>query len=200
MARRVVACCGSHRFGPARLGRQVIIQRSFFDDESCAAPAFVAPAAPEPEPTPEPIKIAPALVLRPIYETAEDEERQKRVMAILEQRWACHASPQPKFSPFDCSLSKIFNGPISALVEIKCRENAREYYPTYMISAAKITANYSLGTVNASSRFPNCSMDGCLGVCRHNAASPGRREHVPHGRANRSGASKGYRNNDVFQD
>ena len=81
--------------------------------------------------------------MRPIYETTQDRVRENEVALYLETKYACRYTQAPKLSPYDGSLSYP-DGRLAALVEIKTRRNAKDKYPTYMLSAAKWRSGLSV--------------------------------------------------------
>lgn len=87
--------------------------------------------------------------MRPVYESSADRERQAAVVAKLEHAFGLPAHP-PKdaFAPFDV-VFRFHHHPCA--VEIKARRNARDRYPTYMLSEAKYVALCALSArgVNA---------------------------------------------------
>ena len=73
--------------------------------------------------------------MRPVYEGAEDRERQAAVARVLEGAWRCQLVDMPKLSSVD--YVAICDGSLRALVEIKCRKIASSAYPDYLLSDAK---------------------------------------------------------------
>jgi len=77
--------------------------------------------------------------MRPTYEGPEHIARADKVASAVEQQWACRVSNHlGAYSTFN---RLIFDNTIPiAWLEIKCRSNAHNKYPTYMISRSKIVA------------------------------------------------------------
>ena len=75
-------------------------------------------------------------VLRPIYETAKDRERENSVRQYLISKYECVYRPTDTLQVFDGYLLYP-NETLAAIVEIKTRKNESSRYPTYMISARK---------------------------------------------------------------
>jgi Holliday junction resolvase-like predicted endonuclease len=82
--------------------------------------------------------------MRPIYEQESDREAQAHVASILERRWNCKAAPLPRNYTVDCVLHRGESKAVIALVEIKCRTNSSQAYPTYILSASKLDRMKSL--------------------------------------------------------
>jgi hypothetical protein len=73
-----------------------------------------------------------------IYETAADLSREDSVADIVATRWGCRHVKLGGLSPLDRLL---FRGDTpKGYIEIKCRTNAHDYYPDYMIDAGKMDA------------------------------------------------------------
>lgn len=80
--------------------------------------------------------------MRPVYETAENREREKNVITYACKIWNCTAVKTPRFYPLDWSLQK--DGQIKAFAEVKYRS---KIYPTYLISAHKWQAAINLSEI-----------------------------------------------------
>lgn len=74
--------------------------------------------------------------MRPIYETAQDRQREDAVRQYLVERYKCNYKKTGLLSGVDGYLYYP-DDRVAAVVEIKCRNNAHDKYPTYMISANK---------------------------------------------------------------
>lgn len=84
--------------------------------------------------------------MRPTYETTHDLTREQAVAEKLTQAWGCEVVKTPPKTPYDyCALR---DGLVSAIVEIKVRNNKSNKYPTFMLSLDKVS-NCSLhsGTI-----------------------------------------------------
>ena len=76
--------------------------------------------------------------MRPIYESETDRNNQAAVVAKLERAFGLTATaPEDRFAPYD---AMFFSPPYRCVVEVKVRRNARDLYPTYMLSSAKYNA------------------------------------------------------------
>lgn len=73
---------------------------------------------------------------RPIYETADDRQREWQAVEILSDATHTFASPAPRLTGWDYELRR--HGKVVAIVEVKCRNCDCYTYPTYMISKAKV--------------------------------------------------------------
>ena len=74
--------------------------------------------------------------MRPIYETANDRQREDEVRQYLVEKYKCNYKKTAVLSGVDGYLYYP-DDRLAAVVEIKCRNNAHDKYPTYMISASK---------------------------------------------------------------
>jgi len=85
--------------------------------------------------------------MRPLYETEEDIHRERGTILTLCATTDSHAIKLPVKAYADYIMSR--NGEAKAVVEVKCRNNNRLAYDTYMISQRKYEgllswANYGL--------------------------------------------------------
>jgi hypothetical protein len=74
--------------------------------------------------------------MRPIYETVSDRQREDEVRQYLVETYKCNYKKTAILSGVDGYLYDEDDVP-AAVIEIKCRNNAHDKYPTYMISASK---------------------------------------------------------------
>jgi hypothetical protein len=74
--------------------------------------------------------------VRPIYETAQDRQRENEVRQYIVETYKCKYKKTEILSGVDGYLYDADDVPV-AVVEIKCRNNTHGKYPTYMISASK---------------------------------------------------------------
>jgi hypothetical protein len=74
--------------------------------------------------------------MRPIYETAQDRQREDDVREYISNNYACTYIKSDRLAIVDGYLYSP-DQDLIAVVEIKCRNNAHNKYPTYMISAVK---------------------------------------------------------------
>jgi hypothetical protein len=87
--------------------------------------------------------------MRPIYETAQDKQREDDVRRYLVSEYKSEYRKTPDLYAVD-GLWYDPDGVLCAVVEIKTRNNAHNKYPTYMLSAQKwrkglaIAENYNV--------------------------------------------------------
>jgi hypothetical protein len=74
--------------------------------------------------------------MRPVYETVADRLREGDVREYIMDKYECNYVQSGRLAIVDGYLHRT-NGDLVAVVEIKCRNNAYNKYPTYMISANK---------------------------------------------------------------
>jgi len=74
--------------------------------------------------------------MRPIYETRENRQEEQDVADRLAAAWKATILSLPKLAKVDRLV--ISNGMARGWLEIKCRRNRMDAYPTYMISSRKI--------------------------------------------------------------
>ena len=74
--------------------------------------------------------------MRPIYETAQDRQREDGVREYISNNYACTYIKSDRLATVDGYLYNP-DQDLTAVVEIKCRNNAHNKYLTYMISAVK---------------------------------------------------------------
>lgn len=74
--------------------------------------------------------------MRPIYETSADRQREDDVRRYISDNYACIYMKTAVLAGVDGYLYYP-DQRLAAIVEIKCRKNAYNKYPTYMISANK---------------------------------------------------------------
>jgi hypothetical protein len=72
---------------------------------------------------------------RPQYETTDDIVRETEVAKHLADKWSLSAIKLRK--GYKCDWAFLRNTKVTALVEIKCRTNASDKYPTVILSADK---------------------------------------------------------------
>lgn len=75
-------------------------------------------------------------MIRPIYETAQDKQREDAVRHYLVTEYKSHYTKTPDLYAVD-GLWYDPDNVLSAVVEIKTRKNDHDKYPTYMLSASK---------------------------------------------------------------
>jgi len=74
--------------------------------------------------------------MRPIYETRENRQEEQDVADRLAAAWKASIIKFPRLAKVDRLVT--LNGEARAWLEIKCRRNRMDAYPTYMISSRKI--------------------------------------------------------------
>ena len=80
--------------------------------------------------------------MRPIYETSENRKSEQAVADLLASAWKTSILKLPKLAKIDRLV--VADGNVRAWLEIKCRYNRMDAYPTYMISAHKIKDGLAL--------------------------------------------------------
>lgn len=75
--------------------------------------------------------------MSPLYETAEDRERETQVAEAITQAtgWTMHRLPDTRSAADWIATNTL--GEVAAIIEIKCRTNRHDKYPTYMIDMNK---------------------------------------------------------------
>ncbi len=74
----------------------------------------------------------------PLYESREDRQREMRVAALIERTtgWSLFGTDTPgAFDYFAVNTDRY----LKAIIEIKCRTNRHDAYPTYMIDHKKVS-------------------------------------------------------------
>ena len=80
--------------------------------------------------------------MRPIYETSQNRAAEQEVVDRLSKAWQASIVRFPKLAKVD---RLVFSGGMArGWLEIKCRKNRVDAYPTYMISARKIQDGLAL--------------------------------------------------------
>lgn len=72
---------------------------------------------------------------RPLYESASDLTNEQRVAAQLSAKWKADFHKLPKSYHIDWMAYR--DGKPVCFIELKCRQNERAAYPTFMVSLAK---------------------------------------------------------------
>jgi hypothetical protein len=70
-----------------------------------------------------------------IFQNEEDENNENGIAKILEREWGCEIRRWPKLHHIDWYAIK--DGRISAFLELKCRYNHKDKYPTTYLPVAK---------------------------------------------------------------
>lgn len=73
--------------------------------------------------------------MRLIYENTETRANERETSKRLEEKWSCGLVKLPRHYVMD--YAAVRNDKVVSFVEIKCRTNAMEHYPTYMVAAHK---------------------------------------------------------------
>lgn len=75
--------------------------------------------------------------MRPVYESSADIENEKACAEYIQKRNSdCVLYKLPKLSCFDYVVCS--NDALTCFIEIKCRNNPKQKYKTYMISKRKV--------------------------------------------------------------
>ena len=77
-----------------------------------------------------------------IYETVEDLSKECEVADTVAKRWNCRHVKLGELAPLDRALFR--DDTLKCYLEIKCRNNAHDYYPDYMIDASKMDAGMQI--------------------------------------------------------
>lgn len=80
---------------------------------------------------------------RPLYETSSDVMNEVSVKSVVETETKCNLHKLPMDYRVDYAMTK-YSSAIIGGCEIKCRKNASNKYPTYMISFKKISEGLRL--------------------------------------------------------
>lgn len=79
---------------------------------------------------------------RPIYETESDLKRERALANYAALKWNCFMRKQDKYNQFD--YVAISGGKVKAFVELRCRNNEYEKYPTCFVSASKLSSAHAM--------------------------------------------------------
>lgn len=85
--------------------------------------------------------------MRKRYENPASLEAERLVATTLESRWNCKLAKMPIAYHIDWMALRD-NKPV-AFMELKCRTNPREQYPTFMLSFAKWQHGIQMGSTAA---------------------------------------------------
>lgn len=80
--------------------------------------------------------------MRPIYENNFNRSKEQQVVDLLEEKWRAIIYKMPSLCVVDRLV--VSGGKVKAWLEIKCRTNAFDAYPTYMISSRKVQGGLDL--------------------------------------------------------
>lgn len=107
---------------------------------------------------------------RPIYEREGDRDNERQaaekfreylVQTLIPKPGSVELREAPRLHPFDYEV--IVDGKPWALVEIKCRKNRREDYPSYMIGLQKIRGLREAAHIRNMASFLLVSWSDTLG-------------------------------------
>ena len=70
-----------------------------------------------------------------MYESRADLEKERHVADVIAPRWKCSAKKLPTAYFIDWVLMR--GAKTAAFVEVKCRNNPKDQFPTFMLSLAK---------------------------------------------------------------
>ena len=76
---------------------------------------------------------------RPIYETKQDREKENELAKRVSELWGVKAKANPRQYPIDYTFLNA-DGGIEGFAEIKIRTHKCGTFPTYIISAMKLTS------------------------------------------------------------
>ncbi len=79
---------------------------------------------------------------RPTYETQEHLKKEEELAKFAAYKWNCEMRKQDKFNQFD--YVAINNGKVRAFVELRCRSNEYNKYPTCFVTANKLSSAFSM--------------------------------------------------------
>jgi hypothetical protein len=82
---------------------------------------------------------------RPVYERSNDRLQEQKIAELAASKWGVSLIRLAELAGADYMMVK--HGELKAIVEIKNRSNPIALYPTYMISAAKISALNAVAAV-----------------------------------------------------
>lgn len=101
---------------------------------------------------------------RPIYERGKDRDNERRVADWLARRQPGSLRPvqMPKRYPVDFALIDD-RGEFNCWLEIKCRTNAIDAYPSYMVSLEKVRGMFDLARFTAIPTRLVVRWEDCLG-------------------------------------
>lgn len=80
--------------------------------------------------------------MRPIYENNFNRSKEQQVVDLLEDKWRATIYKMPSLCVVDRLV--VSGGKVKGWLEIKCRTNAFDAYPTYMISSRKVQGGLDL--------------------------------------------------------
>lgn len=82
---------------------------------------------------------------RPVYETDKNQIREWQAIVRFGQRYSRRPVRLPKFYHVDYAMKEMDSPTLTSWVEVKCRENKRDAYPTLILSVHKVLAGVQLG-------------------------------------------------------
>jgi hypothetical protein len=82
---------------------------------------------------------------RPVYERSNDRLQEQKIAELAASKWGVSLIRLAELAGADYMMVK--HGELKAIVEIKNRSNPIALYPTYMISATKISALNAVAAV-----------------------------------------------------
>jgi len=114
--------------------------------------------------------VAHAVSHRPVYENVDDRSREQDIADLLADRWGCLILKMPRLCVVD--RMAFIGGEAKAWLEIKCRTNAFDKYPTYMISARKIYDGVHLSRITKVPFILVVSWSDCVKYIRVDKVYP----------------------------
>lgn len=89
-------------------------------------------------------KPKPEAKLRPVYETKQNQSREWEAISRFGQRYSRRPVKLPKFYHVDYAMMELDTPKITSWVEVKCRKNKRDAYPTLILSVHKVLSGLQL--------------------------------------------------------
>ena len=115
---------------------------------------------------------------RPVYERSNDRLQEQKIAELAASKWGVSLIRLAELAGADYMMVK--SGELKAIVEIKNRSNPIALYPTYMISAAKISALNAVAAVIKAKPLLIVQWKDCVGWVNTAAVS------VAHGTGGRA--------------
>jgi len=84
---------------------------------------------------------------RPVYETRYNQGREWQAIIRFGQKYGRKPVKMPKFYHVDYAMTEKDTPKITSWVEVKCRENPRDKYPTLILSVHKVQQGVQLANL-----------------------------------------------------
>lgn len=102
---------------------------------------------------------------RPIYETSKDRAKERAAIEFIAPKVKCDGwHSMPKRYPLDFALTR--DGNVEFFAEVKCRTNAHDAYPDYMLSMGKFVGLLEMQTSTNIPSLLVVDWTDCVGVLR----------------------------------